>query len=435
MTNCCYPKDLKELRSQVLENKHILVSGAQTSTVIPFSRQDSMDHCLGDSKHICLQSMAPSIKIEGSIASIAGAVSWKELRAAASQFDLDVPFWPTDQSAFVISGIATSATGERSFHYGHLRDYIDSLSVMNHKGEVEVFYGSDSFEKIFDNEELDKLGSYNKKLKAYDSFKNPPFPIFENPLELFIGTEGQLGIIVRCELRLVPKKDSVHILYPIAEWEKSEQIIDYSLKARDCREYILSTEFFDRHCLDLVEETPLRKLDHIAFEVIEDSLAEFICDMDLEEDFITIVSEDQFSKIRVNIPRAINEYLSHNQMTKKGTDVQVTPEQFSDLISKYRDLTKYGISYILFGHLGDQHLHFNFLVTNDNEKKCQKLLSEFYQEIRALKISPFAEHGIGLLKQEYMTEYYTKEVKDFFMILKNKLDPNNKFFPQGYMSV
>ena len=64
-----------------------------------------------------------------------------------------------------------------------------------------------------------------------------------------------------------------------------------------------------------MEETSLRKLDHIAFEVIEDSLAEFICDMDLEEDFITIVSEDQFSKIRVNIPRVINEYLSHNQMT------------------------------------------------------------------------------------------------------------------------
>lgn len=435
MTNCCYPKDLKELRSQVLENKHILVSGAETSTVIPFNHQSAMDEGFKDVQKISLQSLPPSIKLEGSLAAIEGPVSWSELRDAARQVDLDVPFWPTDQSAFVLSGIATSATGERSFHYGHFRDYIDSLTVMNDKGEIQIYYGSDSLESIFTKNELDSLKSYNSMLDDYRAFKNPPFPVIENPVDLFIGSEGQLGVIVGCELRLVPRKESIYLLYPVGEWEKSQTIVDFSLKAKSCKEYLLTTEFFDRHCLEIVGDTPLRKLDYIAFEVIEEFLAEFICEMDLEEDFISVLNEDQFSKVRVSIPRAVNEYLSHYQMTKKGTDVQVSPQDFKRLIEIYREITTHEVRYILFGHLGDQHLHFNLFVDRENEQKCNDLLKSFYDEIRELKATPFAEHGIGILKQEYMKEYYTKEVKDFFMILKNKLDPNNKFFPQGYMSV
>lgn len=435
MTNCCYPKDLKELRSQVLENKHILVSGAETSTVIPFNHQNAMDKSFEDVQKISLQSLSKNIKIEGSMATIEGPVSWSELREAARQVDLEVPFWPTDQSAFVLSGIATSATGERSFHYGHFRDYIDSLTIMNDQGDIQVYYGSDSMDTLFTKNELEYIKSYNSHLSNYKSFKNPPFPVVENPVDLFVGSEGQLGIIVGCELRLVPRKETIYLLYPIEDWEKSQNIVDLSLKAKSCKSYLLATEFFDRHCLELVGDTPLRKLDHIAFEVIEEFLAEFICEMNLEEDVISVLSEDQFSRVRVSIPRAVNEYLSHHQMTKKGTDVQVSPEDFKKLIEMYRSITKYDISYILFGHLGDQHLHFNLFVDKDNQQMCHDFLKTFYAEVKSLNASPFAEHGIGLLKQEYMTEYYTKEVKDFFMILKNKLDPNNKFFPQGYMSV
>ena len=110
------PKNLKDLRDFVLNNKHILVSGAETSTVIPFMHDKTMKDLFKDTVKLSLQSIKPQIKLQGKIVTIEGAVTWKSLRENIEAFDLDVPFWPTDQEAFVLSGLATSATGERSFH-------------------------------------------------------------------------------------------------------------------------------------------------------------------------------------------------------------------------------------------------------------------------------------------------------------------------------
>jgi FAD/FMN-containing dehydrogenase len=121
-------------------------------------------------------------------------------------------------------------------------------------------------------------------------------------------------------------------------------------------------------------------------------------------------------------------------VTKKGTDVQVAPQNFIDLLSFYRNLSKLGIQYNLFGHFGDAHLHFNFMPTPEQNNFCNHQLEELYKKVLEWHGSPFAEHGIGLLKKKFIGPFFSDHQKMVFRELKNIYDPKGQFFPEGFMS-
>ena len=101
----------------------------------------------------------------------------------------------------------------------------------------------------------------------------------------------------------------------------------------------------------------------------------------------------------------------------------------------YLELTTKGVEYNLFGHFGDSHLHFNFMPTKDKVTECQKYLETLYSKVLTLNASPFAEHGIGMLKQKYIKNFWSEVQISEFKNLKSKHDPHNQFFPQGYMGI
>ena len=111
------------------------------------------------------------------------------------------------------------------------------------------------------------------------------------------------------------------------------------------------------------------------------------------------------------------------------------PESFKELLALYREFSKQGIDYNLFGHFGDCHLHFNFFPNPDQQGFCDSLFDEFYKEIKNINGSPFAEHGIGLFKQKFIKQFYGESQINMFKSLKKKYDPENKFFPGGFMSI
>ena len=121
-------------------------------------------------------------------------------------------------------------------------------------------------------------------------------------------------------------------------------------------------------------------------------------------------------------------------VTKKGTDVQVGAEYFVDLLKYYRVLASKGVSYNLFGHFGDAHLHFNFMPTPDKNDFCNQQLENLYAEVLKWKGSPFAEHGIGLLKKKFIPPFFNDHQRQVFRELKKSMDPKGQFFPQGFMS-
>ena len=71
------------------------------------------------------------------------------------------------------------------------------------------------------------------------------------------------------------------------------------------------------------------------------------------------------------------------------------------------------------------------------KEETQKCLDEFqklYDSVYHWKGSPFAEHGIGLIKQKYIKKFHGPNQIQLFKDLKKEHDPYNQFFPQGFMN-
>jgi glycolate oxidase len=146
------------------------------------------------------------------------------------------------------------------------------------------------------------------------------------------------------------------------------------------------------------------------------------------------IAESKFHHVRAGVPRAIFEENSKMGVVKVGTDCQVSGEKFPELLNFYREASKIGVRYCLFGHFGDAHLHYNYMPTKAESAKCLEKFQELYNHVYEWKGSPFAEHGIGLIKQKYIKKFHGTNQIGLFHDLKKEHDPYNQFFPQGFMS-
>jgi D-lactate dehydrogenase (cytochrome) len=83
------------------------------------------------------------------------------------------------------------------------------------------------------------------------------------------------------------------------------------------------------------------------------------------------------------------------------------------------------MDHVLFGHIGDNHLHLNLLPKDQDELDFAK---EMYRELALMAVSlggtVSAEHGIGKIKKELLAEMLGDAVIESFRSLKSKLDPN-----------
>ena len=72
--------------------------------------------------------------------------------------------------------------------------------------------------------------------------------------------------------------------------------------------------------------------------------------------------------------------------------------------------------------------------TPDRDAFCNAELMRLYEQVHVWQGSPFAEHGIGLLKRKFISSFFNTHQKKVFLELKKRFDPRNQFFPEGFMS-
>jgi glycolate oxidase len=380
-----------------------------------------------------LTKLAKKVSLSGDIVTIRGPVTWHEIKNYLVSHDLEMPCAPTETSACVLAGLATSATGERSFGYGALKHWVKEITYMNHLGEIKTL-GMNSNREI--------SSAYKESYKKYSFFKNAPFPKLETELDLMIGTEGQLGIIIEAKFKTIKRSNTQCLLMKLPSWieDYSEHLKIFTF-LQDKRGKILSAEFFDRACLSYLplDEKIDREHDYLALEIKSEDMTEIVDKLILNfsaESFISIeVSECQ--RLRLAIPRYVNEHNSRNKLRKLGTDIQVSPAQLEKLLQVFGQLTKENLPFCLFGHFGDAHLHFNFLTNQSDYPRATSIMNKVYKDLVLWKfpLSPFAEHGIGLIKQPYIKEYWSDVHFSEFKKLKNKYDPDRLFFPKGFMNL
>ena len=411
-----------------------LFHSSQTSTVIPFENLSGLNDetVLGNLSTI--KGHLEMLK-DGNL-KVTGFVTWKEAKEFCLSHGREIMTSPTEELAGVLAGIATSCTGERSFGFKNLRSQIVEVNYLDHKGEEKKLLGDKKLECGID------LSSYQKDFNHYRNFKNAPYPRLEFETDLMTGTEGQLGVITSAVLKTVEHFPETYVFMLLPRWEENfEPHLEIYHAVQKFRDEIRACEFIDANSLSYLpaEKNPGNNQDVIFLEIKKDNF-ESIYENLLSA--LTLVNEEHIFEmnaskcrdLRVSVPRAIFEVNSRMGVTKKGTDVQVGEDKFRELLLFYRELADKGVAYNLFGHFGDAHLHFNFMPTPDKNDFCNEQLETLYAKVLEWKGSPFAEHGIGLLKRKFIAPFYTETEKTVFRSLKKQFDPKGQFFPEGFMT-
>lgn len=379
----------------------------------------------------------------GGTAVVEPAVILSELQRAVDQQGLLYPPDPTERGCFIGGTVATNASGARTFKYGPTRNYISRLKIVLASGEVldlrrgENHAGRDGTLRLGKSISL-KLPDYRlpaTRKNASGYFVAPGM----DAIDLFIGSEGTLGVICEIEVRLIPKPQG--LLSGVVFFENEADVLALVAEARE-REDARALEFFDNESLNFLRakypEVPANAAGAIFFEQeTNESDEEKVFEQWQEmlerhhafpDSWFATNDQDQakLREFRHQLPVLMNEWFSHYQQRKVSTDMAVPDEAFPGLFRLYKDtLRSSSLRYTIFGHIGDNHVHVNILPRDDDEgARARELYVQFLKYAASVGGTLSAEHGVGKLKREYLRLFYSAGQLRGMAELKLALDPN-----------
>ena len=145
---------------------------------------------------------------------------------------------------------------------------------------------------------------------------------------------------------------------------------------------------------------------------------------------------EKMKTFRHAAPEEINAIIAERkrlypELTKLGTDLSVPDEKLRDVMRLYRrDLQTAGLEHVIFGHIGDNHVHVNILPRDMADYAAGKALYRMWAEqVVAWGGSVSAEHGIGRLKKDLLAVMYGPEGIAAMRRLKALFDPSNQMNP------
>jgi D-lactate dehydrogenase (cytochrome) len=365
---------------------------------------------------------------------------------------------PTERNCFIGGTVATNASGEKTFKYGPTRNYVLELNVVLPNGDLLKLNRGEFFAKDYSLQLTSESGNrYNLQLPDYQ------MPLTKNTsgyysqknmdaIDLFIGSEGTLGVITKIKLKLVdlPEKILSCIIFFNAEKEALNFIfaarkLSYTNRKNELSNSFdaLALEFFDKNSLQFLykdyQNIPQNAEAAVWFEQEVNSqneeklLNEWMSLVtkfkgDDENAWFAFSDSDnkKIQEFRHAISWKINEYITQNNLKKLGTDVAVPDKNFEKLYYFGKsEVEKANLNYVVYGHFGNSHMHLNMLPKVEKEYKMGK---EVYKRIcmKAVELSGTisAEHGIGKLKTDYLEMMYGKENILKMLEVKKALDPN-----------
>jgi D-lactate dehydrogenase (cytochrome) len=378
----------------------------------------------------------------GGYAVVEPGVILADLQRAVDQQGLLYPPDPTERGCFVGGTVATNASGARTFKYGPTRNYIRRLKVVLASGEVidlrrgEV-HADDRSLRLGKSIELTlpdyRMPATRKNASGY--FIAPEM----DAIDLFIGSEGTLGVICEIEVRLLPKPEGLlsGVVFFADEADVLALVAD-ARKQADAR----AIEFFDNESLNFLRgkypNIPSEAVGAIFFEqetseaTEETVLNDWMTLLDqhhaLSDSWFATNEQDQakLREFRHQLPVLMNEWFAHYKQRKVSTDMAVPDDAFPGLFRLYKDtLRSSGLRYTVFGHIGDNHVHVNILPRDDAEgARARELYVEFLKYAASVGGTLSAEHGVGKLKRDYLGLFYTDAQLRAMASVKKALDPN-----------
>lgn len=331
-------------------------------------------------------------------------------------------FYPVDfassGSSQIGGNISTNAGGIKVIRYGMTRDWVAGLKVVTGDGEV-----------------LELNRGLVKNNAGYDL------------RQLFIGAEGTLGLVVEATMALTsPPQNLTALVLGVPEFGAIMEV----LKTYQSALALTAFEFFSEAALGKVVEhqglqrpfetaTPFYALLEFentgeSVETQAMSLFEHCVEQGWVLDGVMSQSIEQLNtlwRLREDISETISRWTPYkNDLSVHVSKMPAFLDKVNELVAaRYPDF-----EIIWFGHIGDGNVHLNILKpdalgTDLFYQQCHEVSAEVFDLIEAFGGSVSAEHGIGLLKKDFLAYSRSAVEIDLMRQIKKVFDPNGVMNP------
>jgi D-lactate dehydrogenase (cytochrome) len=356
---------------------------------------------------------------------------------------------PTETSASIGGMVACNASGARTFFYGPTARFVEALRIVFVNGErLWLRRGEQRAQGRRFSLRCESGFCFEGELPSYTtpSVKSAAgYRVSDDMdlVDLFIGMEGTLGVITAVELRLEPL--ARHWWGVMTFFPSLQGALHFVRTLRTERSTSpavgpVAIELFNERALALLRH---QKINNPAFAQLpalptaphtavyveyqgaqEDGLAEqleqlveWLADCGGAEELSWVAESaaemERMKFFRHAVPEAVNLLIderrkSEPSLTKLGTDMAVPDHCLEEVMGMYeRDLSASGLESVIFGHIGNNHVHVNIIPRSlQDYEQGRELYGAWAQQVVGWGGSVSAEHGIGKLKTGFLELMY-----------------------------
>jgi glycolate oxidase len=364
------------------------------------------------------------IDIENLIVVVEPGVITNDINRQLKSYGLFYAGYPMSLETCQIGGnVAENAGGGKAVKYGVTGHYVRGVEFVTASGDLVHFGG-----KIY------------KDVSAYDI------------VHLMVGSEGTLGIITKIYLKVIPlPRERIVLLAPFDDVNQALRLPVILLK--EMAVVPTSLEFMNHESLDFTYNYCNRSYpfpeakSHILVEIDGDdedrvfSLSEKIgnrlFDMGAKEVYMAdnSVLIEEIWKMRRAVPEAIHLALP----VEMNEDISLPIQKIGDLLLIVEKLSQqYHLFSPVYGHIGDGNLHVTFAPKRKKDwRKDEPVIRKtFYGKVKELGGVLSGEHGVGLKRKNYLSQFYSLEEINLMRNIKKAFDPKGilnpgKIFPDS----
>jgi len=398
---------------------------------------------------------------------VESGVLLKDYQTAAEEAGMLYPPDPTERGCSMGGTVAANSSGARTFKYGATRAFVEGLRVVLSDGEElhlkrgeVVAGGADGLDLTLHSTSGKRYALRLPDITMPNIKHAAGYYVKPNmdAIDLFIGSEGTLGVIAEIETRLLVQPE--RIVAGVVFFDDMERLLHFVEEAREesLRNNRADTnhidsdkssgmssralEFFDAKALNFVREhypnIPEGAAGAIWFEQeVSDDTEEALLmawyelignhTPFMDESWFAITEKDQehLREFRHAVPAKTYEIVRELKQQKIGTDMAVPDQQFRALYDFYmREFAAEQLNYIVFGHIGNSHVHANIFASSPDEyARAKAVYHRCVEKALSLGGTISAEHGVGKIKRDYLKAMYGERGIEQFRAIKAVLDP------------
>ena len=310
---------------------------------------------------------------------VGAGISLEALQAAAERTNQFYGPDPTERTASIGGTIATNASGSRSFRYGSTRRHIAGLRVLFMDGRILDVKRGDKVD--FDVPEI-PLPKTTKNTAGYQLSPGMDW------IDLFVGSEGTLGVVTEAEVLL--QKKPADVLAGVIFLKNDNAALD-AAEAWRTIPGLRMIEYFDHNSLAFLRQKYPEVPENAGAALLieqENGDIDFWADHAPEDSWFAASDQDRerFRRFRHALPELVNDTMRRRGFLKLNSDYAVPLERNREMLAYYHaGLREQSLDYVIFGHLGDAHVHINILANSQAQ----------FEQGQALMLT-FARHAVDL---------------------------------------